>query len=133
MNRELYEKANKNFFFDRTPNKIYKESDILEACHMPGFLNNEETMKIAEWFDENRSIFIELTRYKTLDSLLLSNVNIEELRERIREVRKKNLEKINEYYEREDIPLKLADAIDCTFQTVTNDLYDLLKSLEEEA
>jgi len=132
MNRELYEKANKNFFFDRTPNNIYRASDTIAAFHEPGFLSDEETMKIAEWFDENRSIFIELQRYKTLDTLLLSDINIEELKERIREVRKKNLERIDEYYEREDIPLTIADAIDCTFQTVTNDLYDLLKSLEEE-
>ena len=132
MNRELYKKANKNFFFDRTPNKIYKESDILESCHTPGFLNKEETMKIAELFDETRSIFIELQRYRTLDTLLLSDVNLDELRKRIQEVRKKNLEAIDEYYKREDIHLKVADAIDCTFQVLANDLYDLLKSLEEE-
>ena len=66
MNRELYQKANKNFFFDRTPNKIYRESDLMEACHTPGFLSKEETMKIAEWFDETRSIFIELQSYRTL-------------------------------------------------------------------
>lgn len=133
MNRELYQKANKNFFFDRTPNKIYRESDIMESCHIPGSLSKEEQLKIAEWYDETRSIFIELQSYKTLDTLLLSDVNLDELRERIRNVIKKNSDGIDEYYEREDIPLRIADAVDYTFSVVSNDLYDLLKSLEEEA
>ena len=130
MNRERYEKAIKNFFFDRTPNKIYRESDIMESCHIPGFLNDEERSKIAEWFDETRSIFIGLPR--TLDALFLSDVNIDELKERIRKALKNNSDGIDEYYRREDIPLRIADAVDYTFSVVSDDLYDLLKSLEEE-